>query len=73
VVKVEQHLADIDQRLDGMDRRIGSVESDLTGLRMDTKAGFESMYRLMAQGIVALTAAYLVGSAALIGLVATQV
>jgi chromosome segregation ATPase len=55
------------------------TRGEMRELRYEMKAGFERvddhferMHRLMVQGVIGLSAAYLAGFAALIGLIATQ-
>jgi hypothetical protein len=70
--EVNRRFDEVDRRLDKFDRRLDKVESEILGLRTDMKNGFESIHRLMVQGIVALSASFVAGFAALVGLVATQ-
>jgi hypothetical protein len=59
--RLDDFAANVDRRFDAVEQRLGAVESELRGL-----------HRVMAQGAIALTSAFLVGFAAMIGLVATQ-
>jgi tetrahydromethanopterin S-methyltransferase subunit G len=78
--EVDRRFDVVNRRFDEVDRRFERVEGeihDLRGevkeLRVETKAGFESIHKLMFQGAIALTAAFMAGFASLIGLVATQI
>ncbi len=70
--RVDERFEQVDKRFEQVDKRFEQVYEELRELRLDTKAGFERTHRLMIQGILALSAAYMAGFAGLIGLVATQ-
>jgi DNA anti-recombination protein RmuC len=70
--QVDQRFEQVDQHFEQVDRRFDRVEGEIQELRSETKLGFESIQRLMVQGIVALSAAFIAGFAAIVGLVATQ-
>jgi hypothetical protein len=55
-----------------MNERFERVDADMKGLRSEMSARFESMQRTILHAALALSAAYVAGFAALIGLVATQ-
>lgn len=68
-----------DDKMDALDAKVDGLDTDMREMRQEMKAGFERvedrferMYRLMVIGILALSAAYVAGFAALVGLVATQ-
>jgi hypothetical protein len=61
VVHVDKQFSAVDRRFDSVDRRLDGIEADLKG-----------MQRAMIQAAIALTSAFLVGFAAMIGLIATQ-
>jgi hypothetical protein len=69
-----------DDKMDALAAEVRGLGTELREQRREMKAGFERvddrfdrMYRLMVQGVVALSAAYVAGFAALIGLIATQI
>jgi hypothetical protein len=77
--RLDDFRDEVNRRFDEVDRRFEKVEGeirDLRGevneLRLEMRAGFESIHKLMLQGVIALSAAYVAGFAALVGLVATQ-
>lgn len=85
--EVNRRFDEVDRRFDVVDRRFDEVHHrfervegeihDLRGevreLRVGMKAGFESIHKMMVQGAIALSAAFVAGFAALVGLVATQI
>jgi DNA anti-recombination protein RmuC len=70
--QVDHRFEQVDHRFDKVDHRFDKVEAEIQNLSSETKRGFESIHRLMVQGILALSAAFIAGFAALVGLVATQ-
>ena len=71
--EVDRQFEKVDRRFEKVEGEIHELRGDVKDLRMETKAGFESIHKLMVQGAIALTAAFMAGFAALIGLVATQI
>lgn len=78
--RLDDFRGEVNRRFDEVDRQFERVEGeirDLRGevneLRTEMRAGFESIHKLMLQGVIALSAAYVAGFAALVGLVATQI
>jgi hypothetical protein len=70
--RLDDFRADVDRRFDGVDKRFDKVEGeirDLRGevkeLRGEMKSGFESINRTMIHGVIALSAAYIAGFAAI--------
>jgi hypothetical protein len=70
--RLDDFRAEVNRRFDSVDRRFEKVEWEIRELRTEMKAGFESIHKVMLQGAIALSAAYLAGFAAVVGLVATQ-
>lgn len=77
--RLDDFRDEVNRRFDQVDRRFERIEGDIrdlrgevTELRTEMKAGFESVHRAMVHGAIALSAAYVAGFAALVGLVATQ-
>ncbi|HEX8754311.1 MAG TPA: hypothetical protein VF731_12940 [Solirubrobacterales bacterium] len=70
--KVDRGFEQVDRRFEQVDRRFERLEANLEALRVDTKAGFESLHRLMVVAIVALTGSIVTGFAAIVGFLATQ-
>jgi hypothetical protein len=70
--EVDRRFDEVYRRFDEVDRRFDKVEGDIRELRSEMKAGFESVHRTMVQGVVALSASFIAGFAAIVGLIATQ-
>lgn len=70
--RLDDFRTDVGRRFDEVDRRFDRVEGEIRELRSEVKAGFESVNKTMVQGFVALSASFVAGFAALVGLVATQ-
>lgn len=71
--RLDDFRTDVDRRFNGVDRRFDKVEGeirDLRGevkeLRAEMKSGFESINRTMIHGVIALSAAYIAGFAAIV-------
>jgi hypothetical protein len=70
--RLDDFRAEVDRRFDAVDRRFDKAESEIRELRGEMKAGFESVHRTMVQGFIALSASFIAGFAAIVGLIATQ-
>jgi hypothetical protein len=70
--EVDRRFEQVDRRFDKVELEIQALRAELQEHRRETKLGFESVHRLMVQGFVALSAAYIAGFAALVMLFATQ-
>jgi hypothetical protein len=71
--RLDDFRGDVNRRFDGVDKRFDKVEGeihDLRGevkeLRSEMKSGFESINRTMIHGVIALSAAYIAGFAAIV-------
>ncbi|MFI5025748.1 MAG: hypothetical protein ACHQCI_03235 [Solirubrobacterales bacterium] len=64
--RLDDFRADVDRRFDEVYRRFDKVEGDIHELRSEMKAGFESVHRTMVQGVVALSASFIAGFAAMV-------
>jgi len=64
--------ARLDDFRDEVNRRFDKVEGEIQDLRGEVKAGFDTVHRMMFQGVIALSASFIAGFAALVGLFATQ-
>lgn len=69
---VDRRFDEVYRRFDEVDKRFDKVEAEIRDLRNEMKSGFESIHRTMVHGIVALSASFIAGFAAIVGLVATQ-
>lgn len=70
--RLDDFRAEVDRRFDAADPRFDKVEGEIRELRSEMKAGFESIHRTMVQGLVALSASFIAGFAAMVGLFATH-
>jgi hypothetical protein len=70
--RLDDFRGEVDRRFDEVDRRFDKIEGEIGELRTEMKTGFESINRTMAHGFVALSASFITGFAAVVGLVATQ-
>jgi hypothetical protein len=57
---------DVDRRFDKVDQRFDKVEGEVRELRSEMKTGFETIHRTMVQGIIALSASFIAGFAAMV-------
>jgi len=71
--RLDDFRGDVDRRFDGVDKRFDKVEGDISELRgemrelrAEMKRGFESVNRTMLHGVIALSAAYIAGFAAIV-------
>jgi hypothetical protein len=71
--EVARRFNEVDRRFDEVDRRLEKVEAEIKDLRSETKSGLEAVNKTMINGVLILSASYIAGFAALVGLVATQI
>jgi hypothetical protein len=71
--RLDDFRGDVDRRFDGVDKRFDKVEGEIHDLRdevkelrAEMKSGFESINRTMIHGVIALSAAYIAGFAAVV-------
>jgi hypothetical protein len=64
--RLDDFRTDVDRRFDEVDKRFDKVEGEIRELRSEMKAGFESVNRTMVHGVVALSAAFIAGFAAMV-------
>jgi hypothetical protein len=64
--RLDDFRADVNRRFDEVDKRFDKVEGEIGELRSDVKSGFESVNRTMVNGIVALSASFIAGFAAIV-------
>jgi len=64
--RLDDFRSEVDRRFDEVDRRFDKVEGEIRELRSEMKAGFESVHRTMVQGVVALSASFIAGFAAMV-------
>ncbi len=64
--EVYRRFDEVDRRFDKVDKRFDKVEGEIGELRSEMKSGFESVNRTMVNGIVALSASFIAGFAAIV-------
>ncbi len=64
--RLDDFRAEVNRRFDDVDRRFEKVEDEIGGLRSEMKSGFEAVNRTMVHGVIALSAAYIAGFAAIV-------
>jgi len=64
--RLDDFRADVDRRFDEVDKRFDKVEGEIRELRSEMKNGFESINRTMVHGVVALSASFIAGFAAIV-------
>ena len=70
--RLDDFRDEVNRRFEAIDRRFDKVESEIQDLRREMKLGFETVHKTMVQGFVALSASFIAGFAAVVGLLATQ-
>jgi len=63
---VDRRFAEVYRRSDQVDKRLDRVEGEIRDLRSEMKSGFESINRTITHGVIALSAAYIAGFAAIV-------
>jgi hypothetical protein len=64
--RLDDFRADVDRRFDQVDKRFDKVEGEIRELRSEMKAGFELVNRTLTNGVVALSASFIAGFAAIV-------
>jgi hypothetical protein len=64
--EVNRRFDEVYRRFDEVDKRFDKVEGEIRELRSEMKTGFESINRTMVHGVVALSAAFIAGFAAMV-------
>jgi hypothetical protein len=63
--RLDDFRGEVDRRFNEVDKRLDKVEGEIGELRSEMKTGFESINRTMMQGVIALSASFIVGFAAI--------
>ncbi len=63
---VDRRFDEVARRFDKVDQRFDKVEGEVRELRSEMKTGFETIHRTMVQGIIALSASFIAGFAAIV-------
>jgi len=64
--RLDDFRGEVNRRFDEVDKRFDKVEGEIRELRSEMKTGFESVNRTMVHGVVALSAAFIAGFAAIV-------
>ena len=64
--RLDDFRADVDRRFDKVEGEIHDLRGEVNELRSEMKSGFESINRTMIHGVIALSAAYIAGFAAIV-------
>jgi hypothetical protein len=64
--RLDDFRAEVDRRFNEVDKRFDKVEGEIGELRSEMKTGFESINRTMIHGVVALSASFIAGFAAVV-------
>lgn len=64
--RLDDFRVDVNRRFTKVEGEIGELRTEIRELRVEMKAGFESVHRTMVHGFVALSASFIAGFAALV-------
>ena len=64
--RLDDFRADVDRRFDKVEGDISELRVEMRELRAEMKSGFEAINRTMLHGVIALSAAYIAGFAAIV-------
>jgi hypothetical protein len=64
--RLDDFRADVDRRFDKVEGEISELRGEVRELRTEMKSGFEAINRTMIHGVIALSAAYIAGFAAIV-------
>ncbi|HEX4465411.1 MAG TPA: hypothetical protein VH042_12305 [Solirubrobacterales bacterium] len=64
--RLDDFRADVDRRFDKVEGDISELRGEMRELRAEMKSGFEAINRTMLHGVIALSAAYIAGFAAIV-------
>ena len=64
--RLDDFRGDVDRRFDKVEGDIGELRGEMRELRAEMKSGFEAINRTMLHGVIALSAAYIAGFAAIV-------
>jgi hypothetical protein len=70
--RLDDFRGEVNRRFDKVEGEICELRGEVKELRSDMKSGFESVHKTMVHGVIALSAAYIGGFAAMAALFATQ-
>jgi hypothetical protein len=64
--RLDDFRSEVDRRFDKVEGDIRDLRREVNDLRSEMKSGFESINRTMIHGVIALSAAYIAGFAAIV-------
>lgn len=64
--RLDDFRAEVDRRFGKVEGEIRELRGEVNELRSEVKGGFESVNRAMLHGVIALSAAYIAGFAAIV-------
>jgi hypothetical protein len=64
--RLDDFRGEVNRRFDKVEGEIRDLGSEVKELRSEMKSGFESINRTMLHGVIALSAAYIAGFAAIV-------
>jgi hypothetical protein len=64
--RLDDFRAEVDRRFDKVEGDISELRGEMRELRAEMKSGFEAINRTMLHGVIALSAAYIAGFAAIV-------
>jgi uncharacterized protein (UPF0335 family) len=64
--RLDDFRGDVNRRFDRVEGEIHDLRGEVKELRSEMKSGFESLNRTMIHGVIALSAAYIAGFAAIV-------
>jgi hypothetical protein len=64
--RLDDFRSDVGRRFDKVEGDISELRGEMRELRAEMKSGFEAINRTMLHGVIALSAAYIAGFAAIV-------
>lgn len=64
--RLDDFRGEVDRRFDKVEGKIHDLRGEVRELRAEMKSGFESINRTMIHGVVALSASFIAGFAAMV-------
>jgi len=64
--RLDDFRGEVNRRFGDVSDRLDRVETEIRELRAEMKSGFEAINRTMTHGVIALSAAYIAGFAAIV-------
>lgn len=64
--RLDDFRGEVNRRFDRVEGEVRDLRGEVNELRSEMKSGFESINRTMTHGVIALSAAYIAGFAAIV-------